>query len=291
VGWTNPIFPGDGLVGGIIPPDGAPGAEWQLNHPTSLLLKPDGLVLLVAWHNHKLLDIDPDSGMVKVVCGGQPGFAGDGGAASRALFWQMSDATMDEAGNTYVVDMRNQRVRMIDTEDIVSTIAGTGTAGYVGDTGPALDAQFSWEPSSNPPSGGILYHEGKLYVSDTRNDAIRVIDLATGIIDGFAGTGEPGYSGDGGPAVDAQIYAPRDLEIGPDGDLYFADTSNHAVRAIDLDTQVIRTVVGTGEEGLGEERLLATETMLRRPFGLAFDPDGNLYVMDSVNSRIVKVAR
>jgi DNA-binding beta-propeller fold protein YncE len=291
VGWTDPIFPGDGLSGGIIPPDGAPGAEWQLNHPTSLLLKPDGLVLLVAWHNHKLLDIDPDSGMVKVVCGGQPGFAGDGGAASRALFWQMSDATMDEAGNTYVVDMRNQRVRMIDTEDIVSTIAGTGTAGYVGDTGPALDAQFSWEPSSNPPSGGILYHEGKLYVSDTRNDAIRVIDLATGIIDGFAGTGEPGYSGDGGPAVDAQIYAPRDLEIGPDGDLYFADTSNHAVRAIDLDTQVIRTVVGTGEEGLGEERLLATETMLRRPFGLAFDPDGNLYVMDSVNSRIVKVAR
>src|SRR5690606_4473940 len=112
-------------------------------------------------------------------------------------------------------------------------------------------AQFSWARGSNPnPSGGIVYHEGMLYVSDTKANVIRVIDLATGIIEGFAGTGEPGSAGDDGPAIDAQLRAPRDLEIGPDGDLYFADTDNSKIRAIDLETGVIRTVVGTGEFGI-----------------------------------------
>jgi hypothetical protein len=165
--------------------------------------------------------------------------------------------------------------------------------GYSGDGGPALMAQFSWARGSNPnPSGGIVYHEGKLYISDTEADVIRVMDLADGTIAAFAGTGEGGDSGDDGPALGAQLNGPRDLEIGPDGDLYFADTDNSKVRAIDLEVGVIRTVVGTGELGVEEEEgKLATEIRLRRPFGIAFDPDGNLYVMDTLNSRIVKVAR
>ena len=118
------------------------------------------------------------------------------------------------------------------------------------------------------------------------------MDLGSGLISGFAGNGVAGDAGDGGPAIQAQPSAPPDLEIGPDGDLYFADTDNGKVRAIDLDTFDIRTVVGTGKLGLDdEEGLAATETQLRRPFGIAFDPDGNLYVMDSLNSRIVKVAK
>jgi sugar lactone lactonase YvrE len=118
------------------------------------------------------------------------------------------------------------------------------------------------------------------------------MDLESGEIDSFAGTGKEGDSGDGGPALDAKLNAPRDLEIGPDGDLYFADTDNGKVRAIDLKSNEIRTVVGTGELGLDdEEGLPAVQTRLRRPFGVAFDPAGNLYVMDSLNSRIVKVAR
>ena len=152
---------------------------------------------------------------------------------------------------------------------------------------------FSWAVGSNPnPSGGIVHHAGKLYVSDTENDRIRVIDLATGVVDAFAGTGEAGDGGDGGPALMARLHSPRDLEIGPDGDLYFADTDNSRVRAINLTTNVIRTVVGTGALGLDDtERLPATETVLRRPFGIAFDAEGNLYVMDTLNSRILKVAR
>jgi len=291
VGWTDPVFPGDGPPGGVTN-EGAPGSEWQLNHPTNLLVDPDGSLLLVAWHNHKVLTIDPEDGYVHVVCGAGAGFAGDGGPASGALFKQLNDATFDDDGNLYIVDQQNQRIRVIDTADQIDTFAGTGDIGDGGDGGPAIDAQFWWAVGSNPnPSGGIVHHEGKLYVSDTENDRIRVIDIESGIIDAFAGTGEEGDAGDGGPALEARLNAPRDLEIGPDGHLYFADTDNGKVRAVDLETGVIRTVVGTGELGLNEERLPATETMLRRPFGVAFDPEGNLYVMDSLNNRIVKVAR
>jgi hypothetical protein len=293
VGWTDPVFPGDGPRGGA-PPEGASGLDWQLNHPTALLNAPDGSVILVGWHNHKLLTIDPNTGWVKIVCGGGAGFAGDGGPANKAQFRQPSDATIDADGNVYVVDQQNQRIRRIDTADMISSIAGTGMPGYSGDGGDALMAQFSWQMGSNPnPSGGIVHHAGKLYISDTEVNRIRVLDLATGIIDLFAGTGDKGYSGDGGAAAQAMLSAPRDLEIGPDGELYFADTDNGCVRAINLDTNVIRTAVGIcGELGLDEtEQLPATQTHLRRPFGVAFDGEGNLYVMDSLNDRIVKVAK
>jgi hypothetical protein len=292
VGSTNPVFPGDGPLTGV-PPGGADGSEWQLNHPTNLLEQPDGNVLVVGWHNHKLLTVNADDGFVTIVCGGGAGFAGDGAlAATGALFRQVQDATYDENGNLYIVDQQNGRVRMIDSAGIITSIAGDGMLGYAGDGGPALMAQFSWARGSNPnPSGAIVHHEGLLYISDTESDVIRVMDLATGMIDAFAGTGTGGDSGDDGPAIDAQLNAPRDLEIGPDGDLYFADTDNSKVRAIDLETGVIRTVVGTGELGIEDsDRMLATEIKLRRPFGIAFDPDGNLYVMDTLNSRIVKVA-
>lgn len=293
VGSTDPVFPGDGPLDGI-PPDGAMGSDWLLNHPTNLLQNPDGSILVVGWHNHKLLTVDPDDGFVKVMCGGGAGFAGDGGpAAMGALFKQLNDASIDEAGNIYILDQQNGRIRMIDAAGVLSTIAGDGMLGYAGDGGPAMEAQFSWARGSNPnPSGGILHHQGKLYITDTEQHVIRVMDLATGMIDAFAGTGAPGDSGDGGPALQAQLRAPRDLEIGPDGDLYFADTDNGKVRAIELATGTIRTVVGTGELGIDEEDgLLATDTKLRRPFGVAFDADGNLYVMDSLNHRILKVAK
>ncbi len=292
VGWTDPVFPGDGPLGGI-PAEGAPGSEWQLNHPTNLLINPeDGSITLIAWHNHKILTIDPENGYVRLVCGRGAGFAGAGGPESGALFKQLVDATYDDEGNLYIVDQQNERIRRIDTSGIITTLAGDGTMGSGGDGGPASAAQFAWAVGSNPnPSGGIVYHDGHLYVSDTENNRIRVIDLATGIIDAFAGTGAASDGGDGGPALQAGLNAPRDLEIGPDGDLYFADTNNGRIRAIDLDTNVIRTVVGTGELGLNEDGLLATETMLRRPFGIAFDDAGDLYVMDSLNSRILKVAR
>src|SRR6185295_12638828 len=121
------------------------------------------------------------------------------------------------------------------------------------------------------------------YIADSENNRIRSIDLQTGVITTLAGTGQAGYAGDDGPAAQAMLYHPRDLEIGPDGDLYLADTDNGRIRAINLSSGVIRTVVGTGQLGLDpDDDRLATATQLNRPFGIAFDPKGNLFVSDSL---------
>lgn len=294
VGWTDPIFPGDGTGDGSEKTAvGADGSLVKLNHPTELLLADDGAILVMAWHNHKLRRIDPETSQVTIVAGAGAGFAGDEGPCAKALFKQPKALSADRDGNLYIGDQQNFRVRRIDRDGIISTIVGDGMKGSGGDGGPALMAQLDWEIGSNPePSGGLAVGDGKLFIADTLSHKLRVVDLSTGEIDTLAGTGEAGYSGDDGPALEATFNAPRELELGPDGSLYVADTDNHVIRAIDLDTGVVRTVVGTGEPGKdSEDGKLATKTRLQRPFGLEFDPEGNLYVMDTLNSRILKVSK
>jgi DNA-binding beta-propeller fold protein YncE len=308
VGWTDPIFPGDGVPGMPMAErtgDGALGTDVQLNHPTDLAETADGHILIMAWHNHKLRQLDPATGLVKILAGKGAGYAPDiaddpidEGAVADALFKQPKALARDPDGNLYIADQQNQRVRMITAEGTgtIKTIAGSGAQGYGGDGADAVApaSKINWEVGSNPePSGGLAWKDGKLYVADTLNNRIRVVDLTleTPTIDTVAGTDEAGDTGDGGPAIDATLNHPRDLEIGPDGDLYIADTDNNVIRAIDLDTGDIRRVAGTGEIGLGDENLPALETALRRPFGIEFDADGNLYIMDSLNSRVLKVLR
>jgi hypothetical protein len=295
VGWTDPVFPGDGLAGpSERSADGALGTDVQLNHPTDLAQTADGKVLVMAWHNHKLREIDPATGRVRILAGAGAGYTGDGATATVATFRQPKALELDAAGNMYILDQQNFRIRKIQRgTGEMSVVAGNGQQGFDGDGGPATAAKLNFEAGSNPePSGGMVFGRGKLFFSDTRSHRVRAIDLATGIIDTVVGTGVPGYDGDGGAGRAAQLHGPRDLEIGPEGDLYIADTDNSVVRAVDLTTGIIRTVAGTGELGLdSEEGRLATQTKLRRPFGIEFDPAGNLYICDTVNSRIVKVTR
>ncbi|MBA3542737.1 MAG: hypothetical protein H0T79_24180, partial [Deltaproteobacteria bacterium] len=253
----------------------------------------DGGIMMMAWHNHKLRRVDPVTGKVRIVAGAGAGFGGDGGPQAACLFKQPKSLVRDAAGNYYIGDQQNFRVRKIDTAGNVSTIVGVGTKGSLGDGGLALQAELNWEAGSNPePSGGLAVTDTKLYVADTLSNKIRVVDLTTNIITTLAGTGAEGYSGDGGAALEATLRAPHELEIGPDGDLYVADTDNNVIRAINLTSGEIRTVAGNGELGIdAEDGKLATETTLRRPFGLEFDPDGNLYIMDTINSRILKVTK
>ena len=295
VGWTDPIFPGDGPSNPAVErsEDGALGTDVRLNHPTDFAELPDGSILVMAWHNHKLRRIDPDTGMVKIMSGGGAGFAGDGGPAGKALFKQPKSLTVDDDGNIYIGDQQNFRVRRIDPDGTITTIVGSGVQGFAGDGGPAVEASLGWEAGSNPePSGGLAVADGILYVADSLNHRIRAVDLATGMIETIAGTGEPGERGDDGPAKDAELHGPRDIEIGPDGDLYIADTDNSVIRAIDLDSGIIRRVAGSGRAGLDPvDGLPALETQLARPFGIEFDPQGDLFIMDTLNSRILKVAR
>ena len=298
VGWVDPVFPGDGLPGTAErTAEGAPGLDVQLNHPTDLVQLPDGKVLIMAWHNHKLRQLDPVTGRVRIVAGGGAGYAGDNGAAlgTATLFRQPKALERDPAsGDLYILDQQNFRVRKIDgVSGLVSTVAGNGLQGTEGDGGPALMAKLGFEAGSNPePSGGLALAGGTLYIADTLGNKVRAVDLASGMIDVVAGTGAEGHGGDGGPALAAQLAHPRDLELGPDGDLYIADTDSNSIRAIDLTTGMIRTVAGTGVLGLDEDDgRLATETRLRRPFGIEFDRSGALYIADTINSRILKVAR
>lgn len=297
LGWTDPVFPGDGGPGET-GPDGALGTEVQMNHPTDLAIDTDGTVLVMAWHNHKLRKLNPDTLRVSIECGRGAGFTGDGGDASLALFRQPKALVLGPNGERYIVDQQNFRIRKIDPSGIISTIAGSGVQGdgsAHGDGGPALAANLNLEAGSNPePSGGLALVGDSLFFADTLSSRIRVIDLAANppTIHTIAGTGNAGLNGDGGPALEADFNHPRDIEIGPEGDLYVADTDNSVIRAINLADGSVRTVAGTGELGLDpREGLLATETLLKRPFGIEFDPDGNLYISDTINSRIVKVAR
>jgi sugar lactone lactonase YvrE len=293
------LRPGDGdEAQADLTPAGAAGTDVLLNHPTDLAFEPDGRLLFAAWHNFKIRAWTPGDGLVHVLYGGKyymGGYSGDGGPAASAAFNFPKSLVRLADGTLYVLDQRNQRIRRVASDEgrTVTTVAGDGKAGFAGDGGSALSAEFRFEGGNAPmPSGALaLGPDGKLYVADSLNHRIRRIDLAADRIDTVAGTGIAGFGGDEGPALESQLSNPRDLEFGPDGRLYVADTDNHRVRAIDLATGVITTVAGTGVQGNGPEGRKATETDLHKPWGIDFDPAGALYIADTENHRIVKVPR
>ena len=333
--------PGDGDPAKDDLKAGAAGTLVKLNHPTDVFfpaidtpIAKKGTLLLAAWHNHRFRTWDPVTGLVTVTCGTAPGFGGDGAPASKATnFNQPSKLTQDAAGNSYIVDMRNWRIRKAAADGMMSTVAGTGKVGGLTSdaVGLAKEAMFLFfDPAefSNPsdPGGGLITSaDGKtLYIADTGNHRIRAVDIAAGTIVTVAGSGPSGcdggpcvmdngfnagpflhpfvgaFSGDGGPATVARLNFPHDLALGPDGHLYFADTGNHRVRAIDLKTGIIRTVAGNGVEPVGIKALKDSELgdgkpaiqgRLNRPRGVAFDKAGNLYVADTYNHRIRKIIK
>jgi DNA-binding beta-propeller fold protein YncE len=273
---------------------GAPGDTVLLNHPTDILFLPDGRLLLDAWHNHKLRVVDTETKVVRIMCGAGAGFRGDGGPAAKAIFSQPKAIALTKAGEIFILDQRNQRIRKIaaGTDPIITTVIGNGEKGFNGDDHELTATQLSFNTGGNPePSGGIALSADDeiLYISDTENNRIRKAYLDENRIETIAGTGEKGFSGDGGAATSAQLSAPRDLELSADGTkLFFADTDNNRVRRIDLATGVIDTVVGNGTSG-GKGNAPALEVQLNRPFGIAVRPDGTLYVADTFNSRVLEV--
>jgi sugar lactone lactonase YvrE len=276
-------------------PEGAPGTEVELNHPTDLDFLPDGSVVVAAWHNHKVRRLDPVAERVTVLCGQGPGKTGDGGLARMALLTQPKSVATDPAGNIYVADSRNQRIRRIDaTTGLITAVVGSGEIGFAGDGEDPLLARF-WlqHADENPEPGGniALDAEGRLYLADTFNNRIRRVDFAAATVTTIAGNGDRGFAGDGGPATAATLNLPRDLEIGPDGRLYIADTNNHRIRAVDLGSGIIETVAGDGRAAFSGDGGPAARASLNRPFGIAFDARDDLYVADTFNNRIRRIAR
>jgi hypothetical protein len=282
-------------------PIGAPGTSISLNHPTNIDFLPDGKMVVASWHGLRIRVWDPETGLARVIAGdGQYGNIGDGGPAYRAQFNLPRSVVADAAGHLYVLDQKNLRVRTFEAfpTAVITAFAGVGTTGFSGDGGPALDAQIALANNTALPSGGLGVDADHLYIADAANNRIRRVNVATGIIDCIAGNGVADYSGDGTAGLAASLNHPADLEVGPDGRLYIADSYNNVIRRLDLTTGIIDTVAGTGAYcALGktcleaEEGLPAREVVLNGPLGIAFDVPGNLYIADTYNNRIVRVAR
>lgn len=213
---------------------------------------------------------------------GVAGFQGDGGPAKDAQVNDPFGITRGPDGALYFCEYTGQRIRRIDAAGVLTTIAGTGEVGYGGDGGPALAATF------NKPHEIRFDAKGDLYITDMVNHAIRKIDMKTGIITTFAGTGKAGYSGDGGPAHEAELKQPHSLQFGPEGDLYICDIGNHVIRRVDMKTGVISTFSGTGKPGATPDGSPIAGTPLKGPRSLDFDHSGNLWLATREGNQVFK---
>jgi DNA-binding beta-propeller fold protein YncE len=187
---------------------------------------------------------------------------------------------VDQVGNIYIADHDNQRIRLISPSGGISTFAGTGTQGGKGDDGPAVQAEL-WNPS-----GLAVDRSGNLYIADSGNNRVRVIDSA-GIIRTVAGTGDPGSAGDGHPALEAQLNGPTGVAIDVAGNLYIADSVNNLIRKVTRG--IIETVAGTGESGATGDGGPGLKATLSRPVAIATDDRGELFIADTDNSRVRRI--
>ena len=207
---------------------------------------------------------------------GTAGFSGDGGPAAQARINSPGGMALDGSGNLYIADTDNHRIRKIDVLGTISTVAGTGTAGFSGDAAAATAAQL------NSPRGLDADGAGNLYIADTSNHRIRKIDVSTGNISTVAGGGST--LGDGGAATAAQLNFPRDVDVDREGNLYIADTNNHRIRKVDVSTGNISTVAGTGTAGDSGTGGLATAGQLNYPYDVWVTGSGALYIADTFNN-------
>lgn len=260
--------------------DGVPATQAPIYLPSGLAVDGGGNLYLADSINNRVRRVDAVTHTITTVAGnGNAGSAGDGGPATAAQVTSPSGIALDGAGNLYIADTGSNTIRRVDAASgNIVTIAGTpGVSGFTGDGGPATSARL------NSPQALALTPAGDLLIADTSNAAIRVLTMDDGQIQTIAGTGTPGYNGDGVLAVHAQLNDPSGIAVRADGAIAIADLSNNRIRLFTTGGN-ISTVAGNGTLGYTGDGGNATQAQLQGPAAVAFDPAGDLLIADSVNN-------
>ena len=275
---------GNGVVGGT--GDGGAATSASLSNPTSVAVDGTGDVYFTDNGNNVVRRVSALDGTISTFAGtmGQHGYTGDGGAAAGALLNTPNGIAFDSAGNLFIADTSNHVIRKVSAgTGVITTVAGTGQAGFGGDGGPATAALL------NGPWGLTLAPDGRLFIADQYNHRIRMVSVA-GVIVTVAGNGQAGFDGDGGAATDATLDIPAGVVVDVVGNLYIADTGNNHIRKVTAQGGLITSVAGNQGESISGDGGQATQAGLYGPYSLALDGMGSLYIADVFHNRIRKVA-
>ena len=261
--------------------DGGQATAAELWEPAGVVVDAVGNVYIADYGNSRIRTVNT-AGIISTFAGnGTNAYSGDGGQASSAELYGPNGVAFDAAGNVYIADTDNNRIREVTTAGIISTIAGNGTTGYSGDGGQATAAEL------NLPYGIAVDAASNVYIAVERNNRIRTVSTA-GIISTVAGNGTLGYSGDGGQATAAEFNYPYGVAIDAAGNLYIDDESNERIRTVST-AGIINTVAGNGAVGYTGDGGQATVASFNNPKGVAFDAASNVYIADYGNNCIRKV--
>jgi hypothetical protein len=260
--------------------DGAAATSAILDSPAGVAVDASGNIFIADTRNHRIREVLASTGVITTIAGtGVKGFSGDGGPALSATLAGPQALAFDSAGNLYIADTDNHRVRKI-TGTTITTVAGNGEQIFSGDNGAATSAGL------DSPGGIALDASNNLYIGDTHNQRVRVVSAATGVITTFAGTGSKSFSGDSGAASAAALARPRGLAFDSTGKLYIADANNNRIRTVTGGT--IATLAGAGEQGFGGDTGLAANAVLDTPRAAATFGSGTAQAnafTDANNSR------
>jgi len=266
----------------------APGGLKKLT-ASYRIIPPTVISALIAdTENHRIRKVDVETGLITTFAGnGSPGHSGNDGQATDAKINYPKGVFADQTGNVFIADTLNHRIRKVGPDGIITPVAGDGNADYSGDDGPAINA------SLNEPTGVAVDGLGNIYIADSKNHCIRMVDT-DGNITTITGNGSSGYSGDLGLAADAILNEPTGVYVDASANVFIADTGNCTIRKVDAETGIIDRVAGADSGGspscgYSGDGGLAIDAELNKPFGVFVDLDGNLYIADGDNHRIRKV--
>jgi streptogramin lyase len=264
--------------------DGGPARDAGAGEPYGLTIGPDGALYFCDIAFHVIRKVD-HGGLISTVAGsGKKGYAGDGGPARDALLNEPYEIKFDAEGSMYFVEMQNHLIRKVDRTGVISTIAGTGKPGFSGDGGSAREATF------NKPHSIALDGQGSLFVCDIGNHRVRRVELKSGVVTTFTGTGTKAIPADGSSFVNAAVSGPRAVDFAHSGDMILALREGNSVYRLDLSKSLFVHLAGTGKSGYSGDGGPARQAALSGPKGVAIAPNGDIFLADT-ESHTVRVIR